>query len=765
MRPKLLSFALTVCFCVFSFSWSVSAGLQEAPQTLVGRAQTVIHGENQEFVIDLIADYCLDCHGPNDAEASFSIHELRGDIAGGKETVQWQKILEMLSLDQMPPADAERASPSDRERAISWITEELTKVGLAPDPSRLNKPKFGNRVDHEALFSGEFQGPAYSHSRLWRISPSIYAQMATDSGIRRNPNQGLADALSDSLATAGDEGFRDYSFLKADEATLRTLVTSSRTLAVQMTVPKVTVDRRTGESRVDRNRRLFRGLEMLDADSATAEELDEALNRAFEQLLQRSPTEEEQESYGDFLRESVSTGGPMLGFQNLLMAMLMSPEFLFRMELGLGESLPDGRRMLAPQEIAYALAYALTDRPPDEELQVALEAGRLVTRADVEREVRRMLQKYDDVQSYFTVPMERDGTKSKPYNVRILRFFREFFDYPKAEFVFKDMEHSRGRSHNPKLLVDDADRFVLEILDRDQDVFRQLLTSTEYFAAYSPPQHVERELSRLLSRAKGDQRQVIEQKISAGRLPVPSRFRGYLQAYNIDGNDWAWAAEQPFKIEHRAGLLTHPAWLVAHSGNFDNDPIRRGKWIREHLLADSIPDLPIGVDARLPEDPLLTLRERLDVTTAGECWRCHRQMNPLGLAFEEYDDFGSYRERITLVEEQRDRRTREVLVEAVVRSIDASGELSGSRDSELDGPVNGAIDLVHRLADSDRVRQSIIRHVFRFWMGRNEQLTDSPTLMAMDKAYVESGGSFNEVLVSLLTSDSFLYRRDRESFP
>ena len=67
--------------------------------------------------------------------------------------------------------------------------------------------------------------------------------------------------------------------------------------------------------------------------------------------------------------------------------------------------------------------------------------------------------------------------------------------------------------------------------------------------------------------------------------------------------------------------------------------------------------------------------------------------------------------------------------------------------------------MMEKLATSDRVRQSFVRHVFRFWMGRNEMLSDSKTLIAMDKAYIESQGSFKELLVCLLTSDSFLYRK------
>jgi hypothetical protein len=67
--------------------------------------------------------------------------------------------------------------------------------------------------------------------------------------------------------------------------------------------------------------------------------------------------------------------------------------------------------------------------------------------------------------------------------------------------------------------------------------------------------------------------------------------------------------------------------------------------------------------------------------------------------------------------------------------------------------------MLHRLGKSQRVRQSFIRHLFRYFMGRNEMLSDSRTLIAAEKAYVENGGSFKELVVSLLSSDSFLYRR------
>ena len=71
-----------------------------------------------------------------------------------------------------------------------------------------------------------------------------------------------------------------------------------------------------------------------------------------------------------------------------------------------------------------------------------------------------------------------------------------------------------------------------------------------------------------------------------------------------------------------------------------------------------------------------------------------------------------------------------------------TGYLS-EQDENLDGEVANALDLIMRLAKSDRVRQSIIRHAFRYFMGRNEMLSDSQTLIEADKAYLSSGGSFN----------------------
>jgi hypothetical protein len=191
----------------------------------------------------------------------------------------------------------------------------------------------------------------------------------------------------------------------------------------------------------------------------------------------------------------------------------------------------------------------------------------------------------------------------------------------------------------------------------------------------------------------------------------------------------------------RLGLLTHPSWLVSHSDAMDNHAILRGRWIREKMLGGGIPDVPITVDAMLPEEPQSTLRERMRVTREKYCWTCHEKMDPLGLPFEMYNHAGLL--RTTELE----------------KPVDTSGEIIDSGDPTLDGPVKNALEMIEKLANSERVEQVFVRYAFRFWMGRNETLNDAPVLQAAHKAYREGGGSMNALITSLLTSDAFLYRK------
>jgi hypothetical protein len=830
---------------ILSFILLLSVSLRASGQ---GEAPATRLDEFDNAIGPFLAAYCVGCHGEKKHKADFFLHDIDPLITNGQDVERWEKALEMLSNGDMPPEEAKSVpSRAARLSVEQWIAAELKKIDRGPDEARLSRPEFGNRIDHRELFSGEHQGPAASPPRLWRKNLQIHHRFETDN---RLPQGNIP------FNAKGGHGFQDYATLLANESTIKTLRINAKNYLAELIDGRL-VESKGPDGKPDKTRLVREGRsrwrEFNDVAHAeqppTAEAFDKAVARGFELLLYRQPNAAELERYSrQFLMRSVEIAGPRDGLESLLTALILAPEFIYRQEIGLGEALPDGRRMLAPREIAYAIAYALTDAPPDAELARAVEEDRLTSQKDAEREVRRMLatstRPYWDYEINHTFEQHVEACP----NPRILRFFREFFGYDGVFDVFKDK--SRNEDHKPEFLFKDADLFVLSVLEKDRQVFRQLLTSDRYVVHYVSPRQAEQKLKQLRN-GDGDGR--IKELLAQGITPVLGGYRGgrYYTAYGFDPERWNYPIEQPFEVAHRAGMLTHPAWLVAHSGNFDTDPIRRGKWIREHLLADTIPEIPIGVDARLEEDPHQTLRERLAKTTGSACWRCHKKMNPLGLPFEIYDDFGRYRERIVLgdadayfqakrhydgqrrnwekeredwlsydaegrakkiaqaeetlaslkqpqadaenvtgalrnyendvkrwtgerekwskiddAEQQRrikdlDRRLSELVAPVPEADpVDASGELSGTDDPKLDGEVKDALELVRRLAESELARQSFVRHAFRYWMGRNETLDDSPTLKAADKAYVESDGSFKELLVSLLTSDSFLLRKD-----
>jgi len=191
----------------------------------------------------------------------------------------------------------------------------------------------------------------------------------------------------------------------------------------------------------------------------------------------------------------------------------------------------------------------------------------------------------------------------------------------------------------------------------------------------------------------------------------------------------------------RPGILNRVAWLASFSKNEENDPIKRGHFIREEVLCLGIPEIPIGVVAQLPDAaPDVTLRERLvEHADNGACSTCHRMMDPLGLPFEQFDHYGIWRD-----------------MEAG-RPVDTSGEFFAT--GPLDGPVMGPADLVQSLATSPDVERCVVRHVFRYVMGRDETYGDACTLADAHQAYTDSDGSLRATFESLMTSDTYLYRQ------
>ena len=536
--------------------------------------------------------------------------------------------------------------------------------------------------------------------------------------------------------------------------------------------------------------------ELMKKGEPTEQGIQDAVEYLFEALTFRPPTQEETKSYVAIVKQSVEKLGKEDGVMLGLSAIFLDRDALFRSEL-VENGQPDahGRVMLQDWELGLAVNHALCFVKPDATLRSAIAQGKMRTRADVKREVERMLN---------------DDRIRKP---RLLQFFRDYFDYDLGGYVCKDTKAlgatgapTRGAGHYRAMFDATAstDRLVELILKDDKDVLYQLLTTDKvvatntdkiYFgqkrtrqekrdavaaAKLKTAQEVEsqqqklklldkqiqelkdwlekhpesnkakkKELSAHQRAAKTAKKRLDNLKKNRNRANhdvAPANLNGKRIFARVSRKSFGNGSLRPERTlatapsGQRMGILTHPSWLVSHSDAMDNHAIRRGKWIRERLLGGGIPDVPITVDAMLPDQPKLTLRERMMVTQESYCWTCHRKMDPLGLPFEMFNHAGIY-------------RTTEL-----DKPVDTRGEVIDSGDPKLDGKVANAFELIEKLAASERAEQVFVRHAFRFWMGRNETIDDAPVLQAAHKAYRENDGSMKALITSLLTSDAFLYR-------
>ncbi len=699
--------------------WSLSIALGLLLASTVTRGQeTGASRTLSQGTRAFLGRHCTSCHGADEPEAGLRLDVVAARLPG--EAASWRHVVERITTGDMPPLDEPRPGRDEIRRVVTEFETLFRTAGGNLYAGEWAFPSKGNVVPHDWLFTpgrtektGDGDRPASTPARIWRVNPVEYR--STTDGL----TNGLVGLKFGRIGSRGkpvvavpfglttDAGIRDYAFrYRIAASEIERLAMNARLtleLGLKRRGPRAAARELTDLA--------------LNQDEPTDEQVAAAVRFVFERALRRGPTEDEAARYEAFVRKNVERLGNEDGAVLGLSAVLLHPEAVFRLELGRGEPDEHGRVMLAPLEIAHAISHALRDAAPDEALIAAVREGRLETRDDVEREVRRRLA---------------DPEAETP---TLLRFLREYFGYASAPDVFKDdsvVSAAKIGRYYPDSLVEDTDRLVLHVLERDRQVLRELLTTPESFVSVSSvPNWVKFAKRREeQARAKGEE---------PAKHPFDKKNR-LNELYGLAAENWRVEMPLPLDSEQRAGVLTQPAWLIAHSTNTDNHAIHRGKWIRERLLGGSISDTPITVDAQLPDEPHEQLRHRMRVTREEYCWQCHRRMDPLGLPFQMFDHFGRHR------------------TEELGRSVDSSGAVFDTGLAELDGPVENAVELVHRLAKSERVEQVFVRHAFRFWTGRNETPADGPVLRAAHAAYAGNDGSLRELVASLLVSDAFLFR-------
>ena len=190
-------------------------------------------------------------------------------------------------------------------------------------------------------------------------------------------------------------------------------------------------------------------------------------------------------------------------------------------------------------------------------------------------------------------------------------------------------------------------------------------------------------------------------------------------------------------------MLGHGSILTATSAPNRTSPVVRGQWVVENVLGAAVPSPPPGVEADLAKEAAEgegltgnTVRERLEMHRANPtCAACHAIMDPMGLALENFDLVGRWRE-------QEDGHP-----------IDATAELSDG--TQLSGPADLRRAL---LARSDAFVASLTRRLLTYALGRELEYYDEPVVRSVVRAAAADGTSLPALVQAIVASDAFRKR-------
>jgi mono/diheme cytochrome c family protein len=313
----------------------------------------------------------------------------------------------------------------------------------------------------------------------------------------------------------------------------------------------------------------------------------EILSSLMRRAYRRPVTPADLEGPLGLYRKASANGDFEAGIEMAVSAVLVSPEFLFRIERDPPGAPPNTVYRISDLELASRLSFFLWSSIPDDELLAVASAGKLHQPAVLERQVRRMLA---------------DGRSRALVN----NFAAQWLHLRNLDAITPDMR-----------LFPDFD-------DNLRQAFRR---ETELFV-----DSVLREDRSVLDLLSANYTFVNERLAKHYGIPhvYGSRFR------RIALGDDSW----------RGGLLRHGGILTVTSYANRTSPVLRGKWILENLLGvpppPPLPDVPALKDNTV--DGRLSVRERLaEHRTNATCAGCHNLMDPLGLSLEKYDAVGRRR--------------------------------------------------------------------------------------------------------------------------
>jgi len=364
-----------------------------------------------------------------------------------------------------------------------------------------------------------------------------------------------------------------------------------------------------------------------------------------------------------------------------LAMVLIQPDFLYHLE-------PAGitKRAIGSRELASRLSYFLWSTMPDEALTKLADDGALNDPIVIAAEVQRML---NDPLTQTFVRQFTDQWLHLDY-VDSIAVNRDY--YPGFDDSLK--QHMRGETQ----------AFFAELIREDLSAMN--LLSSQFTMLNEP-----------LAKHYG--------------------MEGVL------GREFRRVELQP--DSHRGGLLGHASILLSNSTGADSHVVRRAVWIRDRLLNDRPapppPDTPPLNDAD-PKFAKLSVREQLEIHRDREaCASCHRGIDPWGIALENFDAVGLWRNEIR----------RKVGNEFETLPVKAADVLPG--DQKLEGVES--LKRYLTTARKDDFARSLVTRLVTYALGRRMELSDQATIDELTERFAANDYRLRGLIVSIVTSDLF----------
>ena len=746
----------------------------------------------------LLDRYCLTCHSQRLETAGLSLEAL--DLAHvAADAPVWEKVVQKLRTGTMPPSNRPQPPDADRRAVLAWLETSLDAAADAhPNPGRtetlrrLNRTEYQNAVrdllaldiDAAALLPPDESGHGFDNVTVGDLPPALLdryisaarnisrlavgaRRVAADSAVIRVPPDTTQEAHVPGLPIGTRGGVLvSHTFAQDGEYDIQVRLARNRSgnigglrdprphelelLLDRAVVASFTVARPPGgdDTLLDRNlkvrvpvtagphelgvtfardggslieterqplqshfneqrhprqtpavyqvtitgpyspqgaadtpsrRRLFvcRPDEPHREEACAEKILATLMRRAYRRPVSAADTE----GPLAFYREARAAGSFDDGIERALAAVLINPEFLFRVELDPARAAAGAAYRISDLELASRLSFFLWSSIPDDELLAAAERGELSRPDELERQTRRMLadpRSYNLARNFAGQWLQLRNLVSLSPNTRL---FPDFDDNLRQAFR------------------EETERFFDSVL-RESGGVLDLLSADYTF------------LNERLAKHYG----------------IPNVYGTRFRRVELD------------PASRRGGLLRHGSILSVTSYATRTSPVIRGVWVLSNILG-APPPPPLPNVPALEENAVaanLPMRERLAAHRGNPvCANCHRTIDPVGFALENFDALGRWRAH-----------------EGDTASIDVSGRLP--LVGEFDGVDGLEAGLMSR---PDLFAGTITEKLLTFALGRGVEYYDAPAVRRILRAAEADGYRLSSLILGIVESVPFQMRR------